>query len=409
LKRAADLTRERCDQIALLMTLEEGKTIAGARAEVLQAAATLEWFAEEGKRVYGRIIPASVASKRLWVIHHPVGVCAAVTPWNFPIALQSRKVAAALAAGCTTISRPSSQTSLCTMAWFGCLADAGLPAGTVNLVNGPPEEVVGEFMRSPVVRKIGFTGSTAVGKELVRQSAAQLKRVELELGGHAPVLVFPDVAVEQAAHECVTGKFRNMGQVCISPTRFYIHEDIRREFTEATVEAVRAMKMGNPLDPENEAGPLFERRNVEKTELLVNDAVTRGARVLAGGKRPAGFDRGFWYEPTVLDDVSRDMRLSGEEIFGPVMPLLRFSQVDEALAAANDTSYGLAAFVMTHDLSTAIRCAEGLEYGIIGINDTVPATPQAPFGGMKESGVGRELGMEGIEEYLETKMVSIGL
>ncbi len=409
LKKAADLTRERCDEIGTLMVLEEGKTLAGARAEVLGAADTLEWFAEEGKRAYGRIVPPSVATKRLWVLKHPVGVAAAVTPWNFPITLQARKVGAALAAGCTSVSRPSSQTPLCTMAWFTCFADAGFPAGVVNLVTGPPDEIVGEFFDNPICRKISFTGSTEVGKELVRRSADQLMKVSLELGGHAPVLIFPDVDPEQAAKVCAVGKFRNMGQVCISPTRFYIHHDLRAEFTEACVETVRAMKLGNPLDPENEAGPLFERRNVEKTEMFVNDAVAKGARVLVGGKRPEQFTRGFWYEPTVLDNIDRTMRLTCEEIFGPVMPLMDFSTIDDALRAANDTNYGLAAFVLTRDLNTAIRCAEGLEYGIIGINDTVPATPQAPFGGMKESGLGRECAMEGIEEYLETKMISLSL
>jgi len=408
LLRAAELSRQRCDEIATLMTLEEGKTIAGAKAEVLHAAATLEWFAEEGKRVYGRIVPPSVSSKRLWVLHMPVGVCAAITPWNFPITLQSRKLGAALAAGCTTVSRPSSQTPLCTMAWFRCFEDAGFPPGVVNLVTGPPEEIVGEFFDHPACRKISFTGSTEVGKELIRRSADQVMKISLELGGHAPVLIFPDVDPVAAAQSCAVGKFRNMGQVCVSPPRFYIHEDIRAEFTAAAVETVRNMKLGNPLLPENEAGPLFEARNVEKTEQFVADAVSKGAEVLIGGKRPAGFDRGFWYEPTVLDHISGTMRLTCEEIFGPVMPLLDFSDVDEAIAKANATTFGLAAYVLTNDLNTAIRCAEGLEYGIIGLNDPVPATPQAPFGGMKESGLGRECASEGIQEYLETKMVSLG-
>ncbi|MCC7493414.1 MAG: NAD-dependent succinate-semialdehyde dehydrogenase [Fimbriimonadaceae bacterium] len=409
LRRAGELTRERCDEIALLMSLEEGKTLAGARAEVLQAAATLDWFAEEGKRVYGRIVPPSVGSKRLWVLHQPIGVVAAVTPWNFPIALQSRKLGAALAAGCTTVSRPASGTPLCTMAWFSCLHEAGFPPGVINLVAGPPDTVVGEFIDHPVCRKISFTGSTAVGKELLQRCAPQLKKLELELGGHAPVLVFPDVDVAAAAKECVVGKFRNMGQVCISPTRFYVHRSIREEFTAAVVAAVQQLKLGDPLTPGCEAGPLFERRNVESVERFVADAVAKGARVLAGGRRPPGFDRGYWYEPTVLDQIDRTMRLTCEEVFGPILPLLTFDTVDEVLAAANDTTYGLAAYVLTRDLSTAIRCAEGLEYGIIGLNDPVPATPQMPFGGMKESGLGREMGAEGIYEYLETKMVSVGL
>ena len=401
LLKAAELSRERCDEIATLMSMEEGKTIGGARAEVMHAAATLEWFAEEGKRVYGRIVPPSVSSKRLWVLHMPVGVCAAITPWNFPITLQSRKLGAALAAGCTTVSRPSSQTPLCTMAWFRCFEEAGFPPGVVNLVTGTPDEIVGEFFDNPACRKISFTGSTEVGKELLRRSADQLMKVSLELGGHAPVLIFPDVDPVEAAKVCAVGKFRNMGQV-------YIHEGVRKEFTAAVIETVRNMKLGNPLLPDTDAGPLFEARNVDKTEQFVSDAVGKGAQVLIGGQRPEGFDRGFWYEPTVLDKIDGTMRLTCEVIFGPVMPLLDFSTADEAIAAANNTQYGLAAYVLTNDLNTAIRCAEGLEYGIIGLNDPVPATPQAPFGGMKESGLGRECASEGIQEYLETKMVSLG-
>ena len=409
LKRAADLTRERCDEIARLLTLEEGKTIGGAKAEINGTAATLEWYAEEGKRAYGRIVPASFSHKRIWVIKHPVGVVGAITPWNFPVMLQARKIGAALAAGCTTISRPASQTPLATMAWFKCLHDAGFPPGTINLVPGPAGELADELFENPICRKISFTGSTEVGKSLLVRSADQLMKMELELGGHAPVLIFPDVDIEAAAKVCAVGKFRNMGQVCISPTRFYAHEDIQAEFTEAVVETVRALKMGNPLEPETDAGPLFEQRNVEKTEMFVADAVGKGAKVLTGGKRPDGYDRGFWYEPTVLTNISPLMRLTCEEIFGPVMPLLSFQTTEEALAKANATSYGLAAYALTQDLSTAIQCAEGLEYGIIGINDTVPACPQAPFGGMKESGLGRENGVEGLDEYFETKMVSLGL
>lgn len=408
LERAAALTRERCEDIATLMTLEEGKTLVSARAEVQQAADTLDWFAAEGPRVDGRIIPPPAAGKRLGVLHQPVGVCAAITPWNFPIALQSRKLGAALAAGCTTISRPSSQTPLCTMAWFTCFDDAGFPPGVVNLVTGPPDEVVGEFFDHPACRKISFTGSTEVGKELIRRSADQVMRVSLELGGHAPVLIFPDVDPVAAAQACAIGKFRNMGQVCIAPTRFYIHEAVRQEFTAAAIETVAGLTLGNPLLPEVEAGPLFEARNVEKTERFVADAVAKGAEVLHGGRRPAGFDRGFWYEPTVLDRIDGTMRLTCEEVFGPVMPLLDFADVDEAIARANATPFGLAAYVLTNDLNTAIRCAEGLDYGIIGLNDPVPTTVQAPFGGMKESGLGRELGKEGIMEYLDTKMVSLG-
>jgi len=261
------------------------------------------------------------------------------------------------------------------------------------------------------VRKISFTGSTEVGKELMRRAADQVKRISLELGGHAPVIVFPDVDVEAAAKVTTIGKFRNMGQVCISPTRIYVHDDIRKQFTEAAVEISRSLRVGDGLDPNVDVGPLFEERNVKQTMAFVQDAVGHGAKVLTGGRKPEGdaYRRGFYFEPTVLTDISRDMRLTCEETFGPIMPLMRFTDVEEALKAANDTNYGLAAYVLTNDLRKAIRMAEGLEYGIIGINDTVPATAQAPFGGMKESGIGRESGREGMEAYLETKYISIGL
>jgi succinate-semialdehyde dehydrogenase / glutarate-semialdehyde dehydrogenase len=297
------------------------------------------------------------------------------------------------------------------MELFQCLQDAGCPPGVVNLITGSPQELTDEFMENRAVRKISFTGSTEVGKELMRRAADQVKRISLELGGHAPVIVFPDVDVEQAAKVTTIGKFRNMGQVCISPTRIYVHDDIRKEFTEAAVEFSRGLRVGDGLDPNVDVGPLFEERNVKQTMSFIQDATAHGAKVLAGGRKPEGdqYRRGYYFEPTVLTDITRDMRLTCEETFGPIMPLMQFDTVEQALQAANDTNYGLAAYVMTNDLKTAIRMAEGLEYGIIGINDTVPATHQAPFGGMKESGLGRESGHEGMEAYLETKYISIGL
>jgi succinate-semialdehyde dehydrogenase/glutarate-semialdehyde dehydrogenase len=411
LRKTADLMRERLEDIARALTMEEGKTLAESRGEILGSAANFEWYAEEGKRAYGQIIPQTLPNKRHWTIKHPVGVVATIAPWNFPVMLQARKIAPALAAGCTTLSRPASQTPLATMEMFQCLADAGAPPGVVNLVTGPPEEITQEFIDNRAVRKISFTGSTEVGKQLMRQASDQLKRLSLELGGHAPVIVFPDVDVEQAAKVTTIGKFRNMGQVCISPTRIYVHDRIRKEFTEAAVEFSRALKIGNGLDPATEVGPLFEERNIRKTVEFIADATGKGAKVLAGGRKPEGdaYRRGYYYEPTVLTDISPGMRLTCEETFGPIMPLMYFDNVEAAIAAANDTTYGLASYVLTNDLRTAIRMAEGLEYGIIGINDTVPATAQCPFGGMKESGIGREGGHEGLECYLETKYVSIGL
>jgi succinate-semialdehyde dehydrogenase/glutarate-semialdehyde dehydrogenase len=409
LKKTAELMRERCDAIARTLTMEQGKPLAESRAEILHSADTFEWFAEEGKRVYGQVIPNSQPGKRHVTIKHPVGVVAAISPWNFPITLQSRKVAPALAAGCTVVSRPASQTPLSLVQVFQCLIDAGLPPGVANLVIGPAQEMADEFLENPICRKISFTGSTEVGKQLMRGCADQLKRVSLELGGHAPFIVFPDADPEAGAKVAVTGKFRNNGQVCIAPSRFFVHKDVEKKFTEAAVETARALKLGNGLEPGIEIGPMFEKRAMDQTISLVDDARRHGAKLLTGGRRSDRFDRGYFFEPTVLSNISGDMRLMTEEPFAPIMPVLDFSKLDDVIRAANNTRYGLAAYVFTNDLSVAWKLAEGLESGIIGINDPVPATPQCPFGGMKESGLGRELAHEGIEAYLETKYVSMKL
>jgi succinate-semialdehyde dehydrogenase/glutarate-semialdehyde dehydrogenase len=409
LKQTAELMRGRADAIARVLTQEQGKPLPEARAEVLHAADTFEWFAEEGKRAYGRTIPPSNVAKRHYVIKHPVGVVGTITPWNFPAALPSRKIAPALAAGCTVVSRPADQTPLTMIQIFSCLADAGLPPGVANLVMGEARSIADAFFENQAVRKISFTGSTAVGKELIRRSADGVKRLSLELGGHAPLIVFPDADVAQVAQAAVIGKFRNNGQVCVAPSRFYLHESISKDFTEAAVELTKKLKMGNGLDEGVQVGPMFESKALEKTTALVEDARGRGAKILTGGGRSSRFDKGYFFEPTVLREVNGQMRLMTEEPFAPVMPLLDFAKLDDVIAAANDTPYGLAAYVFTNDLTVATRMAEGLEAGIIGINDPVPATPQCPFGGMKESGLGRELGIEGLEAYLETKYVSIGL
>jgi succinate-semialdehyde dehydrogenase/glutarate-semialdehyde dehydrogenase len=409
LKKTADLMRERCDAIARTLTMEQGKPVAEARAETLHSADTFEWFAEEGKRAYGQIIPPAVAGKRHQTIKHPVGVVAAISPWNFPITLQARKIAPALAAGCTVVSRPASQTPLCLIQVFECLIEAGLPAGVANLVMGPAQEMADEFLENPVCRKISFTGSTEVGKQLMKAAADQVKRLSLELGGHAPFIVFPDADPEAVAKAAVVGKFRNNGQVCIAPSRFFVHKDVHKKFTEATVEFARNLKMGNGLEPGIEVGPMFEKRAMETTTDLIEDAKRTGAKVLTGGGRSTRFERGYFFEPTVLANLSPEAKIMTEEPFAPVMPLLDFSKLDDVIRAANNTRYGLAAYVFTNDLTAAWRMAEGIEAGIIGINDPVPATPQCPFGGMKESGLGRELAHEGLEAYLETKYISIKL
>jgi len=409
LKKTGELMRERADAIARTLTMEQGKPLAESKAEILHSADTFEWFGEEGKRAYGQVIPNSVPGKRHITIKHPVGVVAAISPWNFPITLQARKIAPALAAGCTIVSRPASQTPLCLIQVFECMAEAGLPKGVANLVMGPAQDFADEFLENPVCRKISFTGSTEVGKQLMRGCADQMKRVSLELGGHAPFIVFPDADPEVGAKIAVTGKFRNNGQVCIAPTRFYVHKDVQKKFTEATVEFAKALKMGNGLEAGVEVGPMFEKKAMESTLDIVDDARKHGAKLLLGGKRSDRFDRGYFFEPTVLTNLSDNAKIMTEEPFAPVMPLLDFSKLDDVIRAANNTRYGLAAYVFTNDLTVAWKMAEGIEAGIIGINDPVPSTPQCPFGGMKESGLGRELAHEGLEAYLETKYVSMKL
>jgi len=409
LKETANLMRQRADTIARTLTQEQGKPLAEAKGEVMHSADTFEWFAEEGKRVYGRIIPPSNMSKRHQAIAHPVGVVGTITPWNFPAALPSRKIAPALAVGCTVVSRPADGTPLTLIQMFECLADAGAPAGVANLVLCDAIEFADALFAHPAVRKISFTGSTAVGKELIRRSADGVKRLSLELGGHAPLIVFPDADVAQVAQAAVLGKFRNNGQVCIAPSRFYIHETISKQFTEAAVELAKSLKMGNGLAEGTQVGPMYEPKALDKTTALIDDARSHGAKILTGGGRSKRFDKGYFFEPTVIREVDGRMKIMTDEPFAPVMPLLDFSKLDDVIAAANNTPYGLAAYVFTNDLTVATRMAEGLEAGIIGINDPVPATPQCPFGGMKESGLGRELGIEGLQAYLETKYVSIGL
>jgi len=401
--------RERADDMARTLTMEQGKPLAEAKGEVLHSADTFEWFAEEGKRAYGQVIPNSVPGKKHVTLKHPVGVVGAISPWNFPLTLQSRKIAPALAVGCTIVCKPATQSPLILVKLFECMIDAGLPAGVANLVTGPAQDVADEFLENPIVRKISFTGSTEVGKQLMKGAADQVKRLSLELGGHAPFIVFPDADPEVGAKLAVMGKFRNNGQVCIAPSRFYVHSDVRKKFTEAVIDFTRALKVGNGLDAGIEIGPMFEKKALDSTQSLIDDAKGRGAKILTGGKKSDRFAKGYFFEPTVIGDLPLDARIMTEEPFAPVLPVLDFNNLDDVIRAANNTRYGLAAYVFTNDLSIAWKMAEGLEAGIIGINDPVPATPQCPFGGMKESGYGRELGHEGLEAYLETKYVSFKL
>ncbi|HXF60835.1 MAG TPA: NAD-dependent succinate-semialdehyde dehydrogenase [Caldilineaceae bacterium] len=409
--KAAMLIRERAKEIAHVLTRENGKPFSESMTETIGCAMWFEWFAEEGKRVYGRMIPSHFSHKRHWVIQQPVGVVVAVNPWNFPINLMCRKLAGALAAGCTIVSRPASQTPLSSMLLYECLHDAGFPPGVVNLVTGSAAKVTTAMLEHPACRKLTFTGSTATGKQLMQQAGARITKLSLELGGHAPLLVFPDVKLKPAVEQTVIGKFRNGGQSCIAPTRIYVHQDIFEDFTDAVVERVASMKVGNGLEEGVEMGPLFDKNQLESVAAFVDDAVAKGAKVLTGGKRLTGdgFDKGYFYAPTVLINIQPNMRLTCEEVFGPVLPLIPFQDEAEAIAAANNTEYGLAGYVLTNDFSTAIRVSEALEYGIIGLNDTVPTVPQAPFGGWKESGINREGGYEGIQSYMETKYISVGV
>ncbi len=410
--KARDLMLERKEALARLLTSEQGKPLFESRGEIEYSAGFVTWYAEESKRVYGETIPSSVAHKRLMVVKQPVGVVAAITPWNFPAAMVLRKIAPALAAGCTVVLKPAEQTPLTAIALFKIFEEAGFPAGVVNLITTlDPGGVGREFLENPLVRMITFTGSTEVGKLLMRGSADHVKRVSLELGGHAPFIVFEDADVDKAVVGAVASKFRNMGQTCICANRIYVHESILEPFAAKLVERVKQLKVGNGLEEGVHVGPLIDEQGFKKVCTHVEDAVAGGAKVLTGGKprTEAEFARGRFFEPTVLTDVRKGMRILEEETFGPVAPLIPFRDEAEAIHAANDTRYGLAAYFYSQNVSRCIRVAEQLEYGIIGVNDGSPSVPQAPFGGFKESGVGREGGREGIEEFLEVKFISLGL
>jgi succinate-semialdehyde dehydrogenase/glutarate-semialdehyde dehydrogenase len=409
LLRVAGLIRDRVDDLAPISTRECGKSLAESRAEWLAAAAVFEWFSEEGKRAYGRVVPARALGKRLLVVPSPVGVVGTITAWNFPVLLASRKWSAALAAGCAVVGRPSELTPMTAMALANLLFEAGVPPGVFNLVNGDPDAMGKAFLRNAFVDKVSFTGSQRVGRILMAGAADGLKRLALELGGSAPVLVFPDVDVEDAVGQSVRGKFRNNGQVCISPSRFFVHEAIFDAFLQAAEAAVRSLVVGDGMEQGVTLGPLVTAAGRDKVEGFVQDAVSKGAKVITGGRRPHGLERGHFFEPTVLTDISPVMRLSCEEVFGPVMPVSSFKTFDEAVEAANSTPYGLAGYVLTRDLGTAVRSYEALRFGIIGVNDLLPSTAEAPFGGVKESGFGREGGEEGLREYMDHKFVSMGL
>ena len=390
------------------MTTEQGKPLRMARTEVGYAADFLLWFSEEAKRVYGETIPSARSDQRFVVLRQPVGVAAAITPWNYPISMITRKVAPAVAAGCTIVLKPAEQTPLCAVETFRLFEDAGVPPGVVNLVTASDPVPIGdEMLTNPVVRKITFTGSTDVGRQIAARAAQAMKRVSLELGGHAPFLVLSDADPEHAAKGAVLVKFLNTGQACICPNRIFVHRSIADEFTAVLRERIEKLRPGNGLTDGVTVGPLIDNAALDKMAAHVEDAVDRGASLVCGGKRIPG--TGCFWEPTLLTDVTPEMRIYREETFGPIAPVVTFDDDDQAIAMANDTNYGLASYVYTRDLSRAVRTAEALQFGMVGINDINPTSAAVPFGGIKDSGLGREGARQGLDEYLDTKVCGIAL
>ncbi|WP_163273016.1 NAD-dependent succinate-semialdehyde dehydrogenase [Chelativorans alearense] len=406
LRKLHDAIMDNQEALAELLVMEQGKPLAEARGEVGMSAAYVLWYAEEGRRTYGDVVPSPWADRRILVTKEPVGVIGAITPWNFPSSMLARKLGPALAAGCTAVAKPASQTPYSGLAWGVLAEEAGFPAGVVNIVTGSASEIGDELTENPLVRKITFTGSTEVGKTLIRKSAGTVKKVSMELGGNAPFLVFDDADVERAVEGAVAAKYRNSGQTCVCTNRFFVQEGVYDRFVEKLVEATERLKVGSGLEEGTQQGPLIDEKAVEKVEELVADAAEKGGKVVAGGKRHAL--GGTFFEPTVIAEASPEMRFMQEEIFGPVSPIFRFNDEEEAVRLANDTAFGLACYFYTADLGRAFRVMEGLRYGLIGVNEGIITTVEAPFGGLKESGLGKEGGHQGIEDYLDTKYVCIG-
>jgi len=406
LRKWFNLMIENQDDLAVLMTAEQGKPLAEAKGEIVYGASFVEWFAEEAKRVYGDTIPQHQADKRIVVIKQPIGVVAAITPWNFPNAMITRKCAPALAAGCPVVIKPASMTPFSATALAELAHRAGIPAGILNVVTGSASAIGGEMSSSPIVRKLSFTGSTEIGKLLMQQCASTVKKVSMELGGNAPFIVFEDADLDAAVEGAIASKYRNTGQTCVCANRLLVQDDVYDKFAEMLTAAVGKLKVGDGLKGETSQGPLIDMKAVEKVEEHIADAVKKGAKVIAGGKRhELG---GSFFQPTVLANVNTQMAVAREETFGPVAPLFRFTTDEEAVQMANDTEFGLAAYFFSRDLGRVWRTAEQLEYGIVGINTGIISTEVAPFGGVKESGIGREGSKYGIEDFLEIKYLCMG-
>lgn len=407
LKRAADIMRARLDELARTTTMESGKPLLQSRGEWGAGADLFEWYAEECKRAYGRVIPSRSVTRQLMVLRQPLGVVGIITAWNFPIYNIARAGAAALAAGCTVVIRPSEHTPLTAMEMVNILVEAGIQDGAVNLVSGQSSSIGNEMLDNPHCRKIHFTGSPRVGRALMDGASKTIKRLSLELGGNAPVVIFDDVDVDRVAASAVIAKFRNAGQVCISPQRFIVHERIAEEFARKAAAHAAALKVGNGLMEGVQMGPLISARQRDSIEKIVEESVACGARLLTGGKRPEAHSAGYFYEPTVFADVTTQAPAFAQEIFGPVMPITVFRTREEAIQLANQTEHGLASYVWTNDLHTAQEVIGALEFGMVGVNDWAPFATEGPFTGWKESGIGSESGAEGLNEYLETKLVAI--
>lgn len=406
LRRLHDLILENQDALAELLTLEQGKSLAEAKGEVGASAAYILWFAEEARRTYGDVVPSPWADRRIIVTREPVGVIAAITPWNFPSSMLARKIGPAIAAGCTTVVKPASQTPYSGLAWGVLCEEAGIPAGVVNILTGSASEIGDEICANPLVKKITFTGSTEVGKILIEKSAATVKKVSMELGGNAPFVVFDDADIDRAVEGAMLAKYRNSGQTCVCTNRFFVQAGVYDAFVEKFAAASAKLKVGSGLDAGVQQGPLIDGKAVEKVEELIGDATAKGGKVVTGGKRhELG---GSFFEPTVISGATPDMRFMKEEIFGPVAPVFKFTTEEEVVALANDTEYGLACYFYSSDLGRVFRVMENLKYGMVGVNEGLITTPEAPFGGVKESGLGREGGHQGIEDYLDTKYVCIG-